>query len=90
MATVATPNITPVTASCPVLPAGALAITTSDVDAFASPVSVYVGGAGVVSCVPVNGNAAVSVTVPAGQMVPFRVSQVLATGTTATLLIAIY
>lgn len=59
-------------------------------DTFAVPVTVYVGGAGVVSCVPANGNAAVSVTVPAGQLVPFRVAKVNATGTTATLLVAVY
>jgi len=53
-------------------------------------VSVYVGGAGVVTCTPANGNADVAVTMPAGSVVPFRVAAVKATGTTATLLVAIY
>lgn len=90
MATIATPNITSATSACPVLPLGGQAITPSDADTFASPVTVYVGGAGVVTCTPANGNADVAVTVPAGQMVPFRVLAVKATGTTATLLVAVY
>lgn len=51
---------------------------------------VYVGGAGVVTCTPSNGNADVAITMPAGAILPFRVSAVKATGTTATLLVAIY
>lgn len=90
MATIATPNSTTVSGACPALPSGALAITPSDTNTFACPVSVYVGGAGVVTCTPANGNADVAVTMPAGVVVPFRVSAVKATGTTATLLVAIY
>lgn len=90
MATIATPNISPATAACPVLPQGALAITPNDANTFAAPVSVYVGGAGVVTCTPANGNADVAITMPAGSMVPFRVTAVKATGTTATLLVGVY
>lgn len=50
----------------------------------------YVGGAGVVTCTPANGGTNVAITMPAGSIVPFRVSKVLATGTTATLLVAVY
>ena len=90
MATIATPNITTLSPQCPSLPDAAQVITPSDTDTFATAVTVYVGGAGVVSCVPVNGNAALVITMPAGSVIPFRVSQVRATGTTATLLVAVY
>ncbi len=90
MATIATPNITAVSPSCPALPNGALAVTPSDTDTFAVPVSIYVGGAGIVTCTPVNGNAAVAITMAAGSVIPFRVSAVKATGATATLMVAVY
>lgn len=50
----------------------------------------YVGGAGIVTCTPANGQADVAVTMPAGSIVPFRVLAVKATGTTATLMCAVY
>lgn len=90
MATIATPNPTSASGAAPVAPDNAQIITPNDTDTFASAVEVYVGGAGIVSCVPAGGNAALVVTVPAGGFVPFRVSQVRATGTTATLLVAVY
>ena len=91
MATIATPNLTTISAGCPAFPDGALAITPSDSHTFASPVSVYVGVAGNVSVDPVNGGSAVVfVGLPAGSMVPCRVNCVNATGTTATNLIAVY
>jgi hypothetical protein len=40
--------------------------------------------------VPANGGAAVTVTLPAGGICPFRVIQVKATGTTATSIVAFY
>ena len=57
MATVALPFPTTISPNVPGLPDGAKAITPSDTDIFAQPVAVYVGGAGVVTCVPANGNA---------------------------------
>lgn len=57
MATVALPFPTTISPNVPGLPDGAKAITPSDVDIFAQPVAVYVGGAGVVQCMPANGNA---------------------------------
>lgn len=77
----------------PVYPDGAVAITPSDTDTFSAPVNIYVGGAGVVTCTPaLNGiaGATVAVTVPAGGYVPFRAVKVMSTGTTATLLVAVY
>jgi hypothetical protein len=91
MATIAlTGCVTTASSQCPVKPDGAQAITTHDTNTYAAPVAVYVGGAGVVTCAPAHGGADVAVTVPAGGMVPFRVLAVRATGTTATLMVAVY
>lgn len=90
MATVALGVITTASSQCPVLPDGAQAITPSDANTFAGAVAVYVGGAGVVTCSPANGAADVAITMPAGSIVPFRVLAVKATGTTATLMVAVY
>lgn len=90
MATVAMANPTTASPQCPVLPDAAKAITPSDTDTFAQPVAVFVGGAGVVVCTPANGASDVSITMPAGSIVPFRVLAVKATSTTATLLVAVY
>ena len=75
---------------CPVLPSAALAVTPHDTNTFQCPVSIFVGGAGVVTCTPSSGGADVAITMPAGSVVPFRVSAVKATGTTATLMVAMY
>ena len=90
MATIALGVITTASPQCPVLPDGGKAITPSDADIFAGGVAVYVGGAGIVTCTPANGGADVPVTMPAGGIVPFRVLAVKATGTTATLMVAVY
>ncbi len=76
----------------PALPDWGVAISKSDTDTYASPIEVYVGGAGIVTCTPAaNGiaGATVAVTVPAGGRVPFRVVKVMSTGTTATLMVAV-
>lgn len=67
-----------------------MSVTPSDANTFASPVSIYVGGAGIVTCTPSAGGSDVAITMPAGAVVPFRVSAVKATGTTATLMVAVY
>lgn len=51
--------------------------------------AIYVGGAGTVNAVLQN-NRAVSVTAAAGTLLPLRVRRVNATGTAATLLLALY
>lgn len=76
----------------PVYPDWGAVVTPSDTDTFASPVNIYVGGAGVVTAVPAilgTGGSGVAVTVPAGGYLPFRTVKVLSTGTTATLLVAV-
>lgn len=90
MAAIALGTLTTASSQCPVYPDGAQAITPHDTNTFAGAVRVYVGGAGVVTCTPANGAADVAVTVPAGGNVPFRVVAVKATGTTATLMVAVY
>lgn len=90
MAVIATPNPTTISPQCPTILDNALAITPNDTDTFAQAVAVYVGTAGTVNCVPAGGNAAVTVTALAGAVLPFRVVEVNATGTTATGLLAIY
>ena len=90
MAVIAFPAPTVASPQCPVLPDGGKAITPNDADTFAQPVSVYVGGAGTITVTPANLQADVILTMPAGSVVPFRVVAVKATGTTATLLVAVY
>lgn len=90
MATIALGVITTASPQCPVLPDGAKAIVPADADTFAGAVAVFVGGAGVVTCSPANGGADVAITMPAGGIIPFRVVAVKATGTTATLMVAVY
>lgn len=92
MATVAFAPTSMIGPSVPTLPGGGAAITPSDADVFNPAVVVYVGGAGVVAAVPANSltGSAVNVTVPAGGYVPFRCSAVKFTGTTATLLVAVF
>lgn len=90
MAVIAFPAPTTVSPQSPCLPDGAKAITPSDVDTFQQPVSVYVGGAGTVTCTPANLQADVVITMAAGSVIPFRVVAVKATGTTATLLVGVY
>lgn len=90
MAVIAFPAPTVASPQCPVLPDGGKAITPSDANTFAQPVAVYVGGAGTITVTPANLQADVILAMPAGSIVPFRVVAVKATGTTATLLVAVY
>lgn len=85
-----TGGISSVSPACPTLPGGMQAITPHDTNTYQGPVAVYVGGAGVVTCAPENGGADVALTMPAGSIVPGRVLAVRATGTTATLMVALY
>lgn len=91
-ATVAVNNPTTAgSAGVTMFPDGAQAITPSDADVFARPVSVYVGTTGNVNVVPANGATAVTfVGVPAGSMLPVRVVEVNSTSTTASNLVAVF
>lgn len=97
MAVIAFPDSTSFTPTCPMLPMGAKIITPSDTDTFQRNVMVFVGGAGTVTVSPGNQTAAnigtvpdVQFTMPAGSLIPIQVKAVKATGTAATLLVAIY
>lgn len=68
---------------------GAVAITTSDT-VQQSYRAIYVGGAGDVAVVMEGGGAAVTFKAPpVGTILPVRTSKVMATNTTATLLIGL-
>jgi hypothetical protein len=69
---------------------GGFAVTPADAD-FANNAQArgfYVGGAGNVSFVTVDGTTLTLSNVPAGTFVPWSVKQIRATGTTATLIVA--
>jgi len=74
-------------------PEGADEITPSDTDTHEPPVTVYVGVTGNVAIVPAGEPASAAVVfkgLPAGSVVPCRAVKVMATGTTATDLVALY
>lgn len=90
MAVISTPNASNISPIVPAFPGAAFAITKSDTDTFAQPVTVYVGGDGDVAITPANGGSTVTfVGMKAGQVVPCRAIAVLA-ATTATNLVAVY
>jgi hypothetical protein len=67
------------------------AITPSDtVDLPYTASSIWVGGVGNVTLVTPYGTALTFTAVPAGTLLPFCATRVMATGTTATLLVAGY
>jgi hypothetical protein len=65
------------------IPTDAAAVTKSD-SAFVDFYGLYVGGAGDVAVKTGAGNSVTFSSVPAGTIIPLRVTQVLSTGTTAT------
>ena len=73
-------------------PSHAEVVTPSDAEDFESPVGVMAGGAGDVTAVPAlpPGSDAITVTLEAGQFVPFLCRRVNATGTTATNIVAVW
>lgn len=66
----------------------AAAITPSD-SASQTYRAIYVGGAGNVAVKTTGGNTVTFTAPPVGSIIPVEVQQVLATGTTATLLIGL-
>lgn len=91
MAVVSQPNPSNPSAAFPSYPSAAIAVTKSDSDTYAFPITVYVGGAGDVAIVPANGGSAVTfVGLPAGSVVPCLATKVMSTDTTATNLVGVY
>ena len=66
------------------------AITTSDSSTIAPTVGIYVGGAGNVKVDLVDGGTVTFSAVPVGTILPIQATRVYATGTTATLMVALY
>lgn len=90
MAEIPMPKPSNISQIIPAFPGNAVAITKSDTDTFAQPVTVYVGGDGDVAITPANGGSTVTfVGMKAGSVVPCRAIAVLA-ATTATNLVAVY
>lgn len=92
MAIITTPNRSHHSAIIPRFPGAGKAVTKSDVDRFATPVTVYVGGAGDVVVRPANhpDDTVKFVGITAGQPVPILVLGVMDTDTTATNMVAVY
>lgn len=69
----------------------AVAVTPSDTVDFAQGPTdaIYVGGAGVVAAMFASG-ATVNITAVAGVLLPLKVKRIASTGTTATLILALY
>ena len=75
----------------PLFPDNAASVDVSITDAtFAQSRTVYAGGAGTIVVTPAAGGSDITFTVPAGGLVPVRVSAVKNSGTSATLLVAIW
>jgi hypothetical protein len=66
-----------------------VAVTPSDTTDLTNCRALWIGGAGTVSLKCVDDTAAVSLTVPAGTLLPVFASRVMA-ATTATLIVALY
>ena len=55
-----------------------------------TPIAIYVGATGSVAVSMLNGQSVTFAGVPAGTILPIQVSQIFATGTTATSLVALW
>ena len=67
-----------------------VAITPSDTTDLANVAnSIYIGGSGDLTVLRMDGVSVVFKAVPQGGMLPIRVSRVMATGTSATFLVAL-
>lgn len=65
------------------------AVTPSDATTLVGVRALWVGGAGTISVIAVNDTAAVTLSVPAGTLLPIFAKKVMA-ATTATLIVAMY
>ena len=68
----------------------AVAVTTSDATIIPTTDALYVGGAGNIAVTMKNGDTVTFTGVPVGTTLPIAVTQVKATSTTATLILALY
>jgi hypothetical protein len=71
--------------------ANSIAVTPSDVTPLAQPCrALYIGGTGAVKVTTIDGTSVTFSAVPVGTLLPVQCSLVFATGTTATLIIALW
>ena len=69
----------------------ASALSSSDVaDLAEAPRALYVGGAGNIRVTMLDGGEATFLSVPAGSIIPIRISKLWATSTTATAVMGLY
>lgn len=68
----------------------ALAITPSDVTLLPETSGIWVGGAGALSVTTHDGDVVLFSGIPAGTKLDLSVTQIRATGTTATLIVALW
>jgi hypothetical protein len=68
----------------------AVAVTPSDTTVIPKTRGLYIGGAGAVAVLMNDGTQATFSAVPAGVILDISVQKVLATGTVATLILALY
>ena len=66
------------------------AVTPSDTTELTGVRALWIGGTGTIAVMAVNDTAAVSFTVPSGTMLPIFAKKVMATGTSATNIVALY
>jgi hypothetical protein len=69
---------------------GAAPITPNDTTDIATTKGVYVGGSGNLTAIMSNGDTVTFIGMSAGMIHPLEVTRILATGTTATNLVAVY
>lgn len=67
----------------------AAAVTPSDSTVLTTTRAIYVGGTGALAVTMAGGGNATFSAVPVGTLLPIRVTKVLSTGTTATLILAL-
>ena len=77
-------------AAYPRYPGGAVAVTPSDTINLANPAIIYVGVAGTVKVLTVQGETTTFVGMLGGGTVPVEAIRVFSTDTTATYMVAIY
>jgi hypothetical protein len=84
------PDFTPTNPGA-LFPASRLtAVTPSNSTILTGVRAVWVGGAGDIAIMAVDDSAAVTFTVPSGTMLPVFAKQIMATGTSATNIVALY
>jgi hypothetical protein len=69
--------------------ANAVAVTKSDSTVLTTTRALYIGGTGDVAVTMAGGGNVTFSAVPVGTLLPLRVTKVLSTGTTATLILAL-